>query len=67
MPMTGPLLFKPIYQERVWGGRSLEAALQRSLPPGRVIGESWEIVDRPEAQSVVAAGPHAQRPSSPRR
>src|SRR6185437_8668388 len=28
----------------------------RKLPPGRAIGESWEIVDRPEAQSVVAGG-----------
>lgn len=25
------------------------------------IGESWEIVDRPEAQSIVASGPHAGR------
>jgi mannose-6-phosphate isomerase len=61
MPMTGPLLFKPLYQERVWGGRSLEGALKRSLPPGKVIGESWEIVDRPEAQSIVASGPQAGR------
>jgi mannose-6-phosphate isomerase len=55
----GPLLFKPLYQERVWGGRSLESALGRTLPAGRVIGESWEVVDRPEAQSVVARGPFA--------
>src|SRR4029078_9349764 len=27
------------------------------LPPQKRIGESWEIVDRPEAQSVVADGP----------
>jgi mannose-6-phosphate isomerase len=27
------------------------------LPAGGPIGESWEIVDRPEAQSVIAAGP----------
>jgi mannose-6-phosphate isomerase len=31
--------------------------LARELPPGPPIGESWEIVDRPEAQSVVKAGP----------
>lgn len=55
----GPLLFKPLYQERVWGGRALEAALGRTLPAGQVIGEAWEVVDRPEAQSVVARGPHA--------
>jgi mannose-6-phosphate isomerase len=53
------LRFAPIYQKRVWGGRALEAALGRSLPPGDPIGESWELVDRPEAQSVVTDGPFA--------
>lgn len=47
---------KPLYQERVWGGRILETALNRTLPPARPIGESWEIVDRPEAQSVIQNG-----------
>lgn len=50
------LVFNPIYQERVWGGRGLETSLQRDLPPDRPIGESWEIVDRPEANSVVGRG-----------
>ena len=49
--------FEPIYQDRVWGGRVLESAFQRTLPADRPIGESWEIVDRPEAQSIVRAGP----------
>jgi len=48
--------FQPIYQERVWGGRELENAFARKLPPGAPIGESWEIVDRPEAQSKVLGG-----------
>jgi mannose-6-phosphate isomerase len=43
--------------ERIWGGRRLEARFEKSLPPQAQIGESWEIVDRPEAQSVVARGP----------
>ena len=48
-----PILFKPIYQERVWGGTDLETKLGREdLPAGQVIGESWEMVDRPEAQST---------------
>ena len=46
------IAFKPLYMERVWGGRNLETFLGRSLPEGKVIGESWEIVDRQEAQSV---------------
>ena len=50
------LRFDPLYQERVWGGRALESALGRTLPPTAPIGESWEIVDRPEAQSIVVGG-----------
>jgi mannose-6-phosphate isomerase len=53
------LTFQPIYQERVWGGRALASTFGRTLPPGPPIGESWEIVDRPEAQSEVAGGPLA--------
>jgi mannose-6-phosphate isomerase len=43
--------------ERIWGGRRLESMFGKKLPPQTRIGESWEIVDRPEAQSVVAKGP----------
>lgn len=52
------LKFEPIYQERVWGGRGLESRLGRKLPSDSRIGESWEIVDRPEAQSIIATGSH---------
>ncbi len=45
--------------ERVWGGRRLESVLGKSLPPGVPVGESWEIVDRDDAQSVVHGGPLA--------
>jgi len=51
------LRFQPLYQERVWGGRALESTLGRGLPRGAPIGESWEVVDRSEAQSVVEGGP----------
>lgn len=53
------LHFQPLYRERVWGGRSLETSLGRTLPKNAPIGESWEIVDRPEAQSVVRGGSFA--------
>lgn len=53
------LQFKPLYMERVWGGRGLKEKLGRPLPEEKLIGESWEIVDRPEAQSVVSNGPKA--------
>src|SRR6478736_5455348 len=52
-----PLVFQPIFMERVWGGRRLESLFGKQLPAGVRIGESWEIVDRQEAQSVVAHGP----------
>lgn len=52
-----PLIFQPIFAERVWGGRRLESLYGKRLPPATRIGESWEIVDRPEAQSVVDSGP----------
>lgn len=52
-----PVVFSPLYMERVWGGRELGRFPGRHLPEGPPIGESWEIVDRGEAQSVVAEGP----------
>lgn len=42
--------------ERIWGGRKLAELFGKNLPPNKRIGESWEVVDRPEAQSVVANG-----------
>jgi mannose-6-phosphate isomerase len=50
-------LFKPIYQERIWGGHNLTTLFGRTLPEDKKIGESWELVDRPEACSEVASGP----------
>jgi mannose-6-phosphate isomerase len=55
--VTAPLTFQPIFMERVWGGRRLGSEFGKNLPPKRPIGESWEIVDRPEAQSIVREGP----------
>ena len=51
-----PLTFRPLYMERVWGGREFATRLGRDLPGAQPIGEAWEVVDRAEAQSVVAAG-----------
>lgn len=53
------ITFTPLYMTRVWGGRSLEASYDRALPDQQPYGESWEISDRPEEQSVVSDGPLA--------
>lgn len=61
-----PLVFEPLLFEKVWGGRRLERFGKR-LPPGKLIGESWELADLAStsasgaggdaARSVVANGP----------
>ena len=53
--MLYPLRFEPILAERVWGGHEL-TRFGKQLPLGKPIGESWEISDRPDAQSVILNG-----------
>ena len=57
--MLYPFTFRPIFKERVWGGRELERLYRKALPPGVPIGESWEISDRPGDVSVIANGLYA--------
>ena len=56
-----PLLFEPILKERLWGGRALETRFGRRLPEAKMIGESWDLVDRPPDTSTVRNGPLAGR------
>jgi mannose-6-phosphate isomerase len=56
-PARTPLTFEPIFMERIWGSHRLASQFGKKLPPTGTIGESWEIVDRPEAQSIVRNGP----------
>ena len=51
-----PLVFERIVLEKVWGGRALERALGIPLPPGARVGETWELSDRGDRNSVVAQG-----------
>ncbi|TAL05291.1 MAG: mannose-6-phosphate isomerase [Verrucomicrobia bacterium] len=57
--MLYPLIFQPIFKERVWGGRELARLYGKNLPANAPIGESWEISDRPGDASVIANGPLA--------
>jgi mannose-6-phosphate isomerase len=65
-----PLKFKPRFLEKMWGGRKIESVLGKRLPPGKLIGESWELCDFPPGvvdnstdwiSSEVADGPLAGR------
>ena len=52
-----PLIFEPIFKKKIWGGQKLRTALDKPLPEGQTIGESWEIADLEDDQSKVANGP----------
>ncbi|MEG1665077.1 MAG: type I phosphomannose isomerase catalytic subunit [Mucinivorans sp.] len=54
--MLYPLKFKPLYKERIWGGRELETTFGKKLPSGKVIGESWELSAVAGDVSVVSNG-----------
>jgi len=53
---VGPIAFAPLFMDRVWGGRRLAEVFDKPLPPDVPIGESWEVVDRLEAQSFAMSG-----------
>jgi mannose-6-phosphate isomerase len=57
--MLYPLVFRPIFKDRIWGGRELERLYAKNLPASHPVGESWEITDRPGDISVIANGPLA--------
>ncbi len=54
-----PLKFRPIFKERIWGGRKIEDVFGKNLPQNAKIGESWELVDLPDDKSAVVNGPLA--------
>ena len=65
-----PLKFRPRFVEKMWGGRKIETILGKPLPPGKRIGESWELYDFPPGvvdgsadwvSSEIANGPLAGR------
>src|SRR5262245_44709899 len=48
-----PLRFDRILLNKVWGGRELERCPGIALPVAGPIGESWELVDRDDHNSVL--------------
>ncbi|MCB9845335.1 MAG: class I mannose-6-phosphate isomerase [Phycisphaeraceae bacterium] len=57
--MAYPLVFEPILKEKVWGGIRL-AGLGKSVRPGAMVGESWEVADL-ETTSIGGGGGEAAR------
>jgi mannose-6-phosphate isomerase len=53
-----PLKFTPRFVEKMWGGTQLQAVGLKQLPPGKQIGESWELYDFPPG----TVGPDASSP-----
>jgi mannose-6-phosphate isomerase len=50
-----PLLFEPIFKERIWGGTKLKELLNNSFESNQ-IGESWELSTVENDISIVANG-----------
>ena len=55
--MLYPITFRPRLKHRPWGGRRLAELYGKPLGKAEQIGESWEISDRPDEESVIANGP----------
>ena len=53
--MKGPLLLKPEFKSRVWGGHRLKTFLGKDIPGTGRIGESWEVFHRPRGSSTIVA------------
>lgn len=56
-----PLRLGRICLEKVWGGRAIGEVLGIELEAEGPVGETWELVDRTDHNSVVLGGPFAGR------
>ena len=57
--MAQDLIFtKPIFHDKIWGGRRLETVFHYDIPDGK-IGECWAISAHPHGDCVIEEGPYA--------
>ena len=57
--MAQDLIFtKPIFHEKIWGGRRLDTVFHYDIPEG-AIGECWAISAHPAGDCEVVSGPFA--------
>ncbi|MCL9806188.1 class I mannose-6-phosphate isomerase [Flavobacterium amniphilum] len=50
-----PLIFKPIFKDRIWGGTKLQSVLNKNIP-NDTTGESWELSTVSGDVSQIANG-----------
>lgn len=55
--MAEPLFLKPVFHEKIWGGRHLETDFGYQIPDG-TIGECWAISGHPHGPNVIENGPY---------
>jgi mannose-6-phosphate isomerase len=48
-----PLRFTPYLKESIWGSNKLQTLFRKPVPPGKLIGESWELFD----ENTICNGP----------
>lgn len=53
--MKQPLFFKPVFQERIWGGTALKESFGYKIPSDHT-GECWAISGHPNGPSIVDNG-----------
>ncbi len=51
-----PMLIRPRYVERIWGGHDLADRLGKDIPRDKPIGESWEIYEENTVENGAYAG-----------
>ncbi|WP_125763647.1 mannose-6-phosphate isomerase, class I [Companilactobacillus hulinensis] len=56
--MSEPLFLKPVFHNKIWGGRKLETKFGYDIPDGD-IGECWAISGHPHGRSEVENGEFA--------
>lgn len=57
--MMYPLKFKPIFKDRIWGGKALKSFFSKDIPLDTKIGESWELADVGDDKSIITNGEFA--------
>jgi mannose-6-phosphate isomerase len=56
--MLQPLVLKPVFKERIWGGTALQKEFGYDIPTENT-GECWAISAHPNGPSIIENGPYA--------